>query len=122
MELDRDKVVERFLLYCGEDSETASQERQALWEALCQGSAKWVEELAGPGADSWEENLVNLAAAQAFYQLVLAESAAAPGSLSTPEIKLDWAAREEKARALAEEQQRLCGPALREAGFYFGKA
>ena len=84
--------------------------------------AKWAEAQAGPGAAGWEESLVGLAAAQAFYHLVLADGALLPGSLSTPEVKLDWAAREEKARALAQEQQRLCGPVLRDGDFYFGRA
>ena len=122
MELDREQVLERFLLYSGEDGETASPERKALWEALCEGGAKWTETQAGPGAAGWEESLVGLAAAQAFYHLVLADGALLPGSLSTPEVKLDWAAREEKARALAQEQQRLCGPVLRDGDFYFGRA
>ena len=122
MELDREQVLERFLLYSGEDEETASPERKALWEALCEGSAKWAEAQAGPGAAGWEESLVGLAAAQAFYHLVLADGALLPGSVSTPEVKLDWAAREEKARALAQEQQRLCGPVLRDGDFYFGRA
>ncbi len=122
MELDREQVLERFLLYSGEDEETASPERKALWEALCEGGAKWAETQAGPGAAGWEESLVGLAAAQAFYHLVLADGALLPGSLSTPEVKLDWAAREEKARALAQEQQRLCGPVLRDGDFYFGRA
>ena len=103
MELDREQVLERFLLYSGEDEETASPERKALWEALCEGGAKWAEAQAGPGAAGWEESLVGLAAAQAFYHLVLADGALLPGSLSTPEVKLDWAAREEKARALAQD-------------------
>ena len=66
MELDREQVLERFLLYSGEDGETASPERKALWEALCEGGAKWAEAQAGPGAAGWEESLVGLAAAQAF--------------------------------------------------------
>ena len=63
MELDREQVLERFLLYSGEDEETASPERKALWEALCEGGAKWAETQAGPGTAGWEESLVGLAAA-----------------------------------------------------------
>ena len=77
---------------------------------------------AGPGAAGLEESLVGLAAAQAFSIWCWRTGALLPGSLSTPEVKLDWAAREEKARALAQEQQRLCGRCCGDGDFYFGRA
>ena len=106
MKLDREQVLERFLAYCGEDPQQAGEARQALWEALCHQCAQW------------EEALISLAAAKAFYQLTLADGALAPEALTAGEVKIDWAGREQKARALAEEQQRLCGPALLSQEFY----
>lgn len=118
MKLDREQVLERFLTYCGEDPLQAGEARQALWEALCHQCAQWVETAAGPRADQWEEALISLAAAKAFYQLTLTDGALAPEALTAGEVKIDWAGREQKARALAEEQQRLCGPALLSQEFY----
>ena len=75
--------------------------------------------------EKWPELARKWKGALGNYQmalLVLADGALLPGSVSTPEVKLDWAAREEKARALAQEQRRLCGPVLRDGDFYFGRA
>ena len=119
MELDREQVLERFLLYSGEDEETASPERKALWEALCEGGAKWAEAQAGPGAAGWEESLVGLAAAQAFYQLLLTEEAVTPASITAGDLRLAGGSRSEKAAQLVAEKRRAASPALVETDFAF---
>lgn len=117
-ELREEQVLEKFSLYSGEDG--GDEARWALCRALCGECREWVGEQAREGAGEGLERLEALAAAEAFYQLALIDGALAPGSVSTPELKLEQGRREEKALRLAEEKRAACGGLLREKGFYFG--
>lgn len=118
VELRDDKVLAKFSLYSGE---TESQElRWELCKALCAECQEWVAQQAAEGAAPGLERLESLAAAEAFYQLVLIDDALTPESLSAPELKIELGRRGEKALRLAEEKRKACEGLLQEAGFYFG--
>lgn len=112
------EVLKKFSLYSGE--EEAEGARWALCKALCGECGEWIESKAAGEGEKGLGLLESLAAAEAFYQLVLLDGALAPESLSSPEVKLEMGKREEKALKLAEEKRRACGGFLREEGFYFG--
>ncbi len=112
------EVLKKFSLYSGEEEDEGA--RWALCKALCGECGEWIEGQAAGDGEKGRELLESLAAAEAFYQLVLLDGALAPESLSSPEVKLEMGKREEKALKLAEEKRRACGGFLREDGFYFG--
>lgn len=120
MELREERVLEKFRLYSGEEG--TEEKRWALCQALCAECREWVKGQAHPGTEAGREALEGLAAAEAFYQLVLLDEALAPASISLPEVKLELQNRADKALRLAEEKRKACGPLLREQGFYFGRA
>ena len=65
--------------------------------------------------------LAELAGAEAFYQLLLAEEAVTPQSLTAGSLKLAGGSNSQKAQRLAAEKRRAVSPALVETDFYFGR-
>ena len=123
--MDRTRVLELLRLYSGEEAGSGGEARDALCERLCGDCAGWAERRARedrPGDQEMAPALEALAAAEAFYQLALADEALGIKSLSAPELKLELGRRAENARLLAEEKRRACADVLQEAGFYFGRA
>ena len=60
-----------------------------------------------------------LAAAQAFYQLLLTEEAVTPASITAGDLRLAGGSRSEKAAQLVAEKRRAASPALVETDFAF---
>lgn len=122
MNLNATGVKTAFGHFSGEEANEAGTEREAACAALCGQCARQVEAMVDPGLSeeelaSWEDALEALAAAMAFYQLVLTEEAVTPASLSAGEVKLSAGERSAKAAQLAEEKRRAAAPALAERGF-----
>ena len=67
----------------------------------------------------WEAPLEELAAAQAFYQLLLTEEAVTPASITAGDLRLAGGSRSEKAAQLVAEKRRAASPALVETDFAF---
>ena len=63
--------------------------------------------------------LEELAAAQAFYQLLLTEEAVTPASITAGDLRLAGGSRSEKAAQLVAEKRRAASPALVETDFAF---
>lgn len=127
MELDLAAVKAAFAQYSGETADESGTERQALCARLCSQCTRQVEGQARPGlsqqeAASWQGALEELAAAEAFYQLLLTEEAVTPQSIAAGDLKLTGGGGSQRARQLALEKRRAASPALEEPDFYFGAA
>lgn len=125
MKLDLMAVQTAFAQFSGEEAKETGTQREALCAALCSQCARQVEGQIRSGLTEeelapWEGALEELAAAEAFYQLLLTEEAVTPPSLTAGELKLTEGGRSEKAARLAAEKRKAASPALVEAGFYFG--
>ena len=124
MELDREKIAEKFYLYSGEDRE--DEERAALCTQLCEESAEKIERsLTNRREEDTEPYLGALeswAAAEAFYHLTLTDEATAPEKITADGVTVSAGERSQKAKALLEEKRSAVVPALGEGGFYFGRA
>ena len=124
MELDREKILETFYLYSGEDAE--DEERTALCTQLCEESAGKIELALASRKDEniepYQSALESWAAAEAFYHLTLTDEATAPERISADGVTVSAGERSQKAKALLGEKGRAVVPALGEGGFYFGRA
>lgn len=116
--LREDEVLKKFSLYSGEEEDEGP--RWELCRALCRECGEWIGNKAAGEGEKGLGLLESLAAAEAFYQLVLLDGALTPESLSSPEVKLEMGKREEKALKLAREKRQACKGFLQEEGFYFG--
>ena len=126
MELDRTAVKTAFPQYSGETADEAGTSRETLCAALCAQCARQVEgwlrpELTETDFALWKDALAELAGAEAFYQLLLAEEAVTPQSLTAGSLKLAGGSNSQKAQRLAAEKRRAVSPALVETDFYFGR-
>ena len=126
MKLDTTVVKTVFSQLSGEAANPEGTDREVLCAALCDQCARQVEgllrqDLAEEDLAPWESALEELAAAQAFYQLLLTEEAVTPPSLSAGNLKITQGGGSEKAARLVAEKRRAASPALREEGFYFGR-
>ena len=98
--------------------------RKILCAALCAQCAQQVQGQVRPclteeELQEWEAGLEVLAAAQAFYQLLLTEEAVTPQSITAGEVKLTQGGGSERAALLVEEKRRAVAPALEEPAFIF---
>ncbi|MGI6255301.1 MAG: hypothetical protein ACOYJZ_06670 [Acutalibacter sp.] len=125
MELEITAVYAAFTQYSGESPDPEGSQREALCAALCSQCAHQVECQLRPGLTEeqlapWQEALVQLAAVEAFYQLLLTDEAVSPQSLTAGDLRLTQGEGSRKAAQLAEEKRRAASPVLWEEGFYFG--
>lgn len=122
MELDLEKVKEYFTLYSGEATEGDGL-RPRLCALLCRECTLCVQRLftAKETEEEWQEGLENWAAAEAFYQLTLADEASVPESVTADGVEIREGERSRKARALAEEKRNAVRSVLGEEDFYFGR-
>ncbi len=122
MELDIEKVLESFQLYSGEQLNGENGDREALCRKLCGDSAAMIGGWLNPSLEGRDLSPAeSLAAAEAFYQLVLLDRALQPETVSTPELRMEQGSREQYARQLREEKRRACQGLLQESDFYFGQ-
>ena len=126
MELDLAAVKQEFARFSGEAADEEGTEREALCAALCAQCAQQVRGQVRPclteeELQAWEAGLEVLAAAQAFYQLLLTEEAVTPQSITAGEVKVTQGGGSERAALLVEEKRRAVAPALEEPGFYFSQ-
>ena len=125
MELEITAVYAAFTQYSGETVDPEGSQREALCAGLCSQCARQVERQLRPDLTEeqltpWKDALAQLAGAQAFHQLLLADEAVAPQSLSAGDLRLTQGEGSRKAAELAQEKRRAASPALCEEGFYFG--
>lgn len=125
MELDLTAVKTAFQRFSGEVANEEGTDREALCGALCVQCARQVQRQLRPSLTEeeftkWESAAEELAAAEAFYQLLLADEAVTPQNLTAGELKLTGGEGSEKAQRLASEKRRAASPALMETVFYFG--
>ncbi len=124
MGLDLDRIREKFSLYSGEDP-AGSGPRERLCAQLCGECAdRAAALLEKAGAKAGERGAVALeswAAAEAFYQLALADEAVTPASVSADGVQITQGERSLRAKALAEEKRRAVESLLGEGAFYFGR-
>lgn len=125
MELDRERVKEKFYLYSGESPEEEDP-RAALVAQLCGECAARGDALLESRPESEAEKhlaaLESWAAAEAFYQLTLTDEATSPESIAADGVRISEGERSRKAKALAEEKRLAVFPVLGEEAFYFGRA
>ena len=124
MELDLAAVKQEFARFSGEAADEEGTEREALCAALCAQCAQQVQGQVRPclteeELQEWEAGLEVLAAAQAFYQLLLTEEAVTPASITAGDLRLAGGSRSEKAARLVAEKRRAASPALVETDFAF---
>ena len=117
MELDLTAVKTAFAQFSGEAADETGTQREALCAALCGQCARQVASLAR--GDLSQAPLEELAAAQAFYQLLLTEEAVTPASITAGDLRLAGGSRSEKAAQLVAEKRRAASPALVETDFAF---
>ena len=108
MELDLTAVKTAFAQFSGEAADETGTQREALCAALCGQCARQVASLARGDLSQaaqalWEAPLEELAAAQAFYQLLLTEEAVTPASITAGDLRLAGGSRSEKAAQLVAE-------------------
>lgn len=124
MELDREKILEKFYLYSSEDAE--DEECSVLCSQLCEESAGRIERVLADRRieeiEPYQNALESWAAAEAFYHLTLTDEAAAPARITADGVTVSAGERSQKAKTLLEEKRRAVIPVLGEGGFYFGKA
>ena len=94
MELDLTAVKTAFAQFSGEAADETGTQREALCAALCGQCARQVASLARGDLSQaaqalWEAPLEELAAAQAFYQLLLPEEAETPPPIPAGDLR--WA-------------------------------
>ena len=123
MELDLTAVKTAFAQFSGEAADETGTQREALCAALCGQCARQVAslvrgDLSQAAQALWEAPLEELAAAQAFYQLLLTEEAVTPASITAGDLRLAGS-RSEKATQLVAEKRRAASPALVETDFAF---
>lgn len=123
MSINLEKIMEKFTLFSGEDI-TTEDSRARLCVQLCRDCAAEAEaKLSGlEKAEAYADRLESWIAAEAFYQLCLADEAATPESISADGVQIKEGERSAKARKLASEKRRAILPLLGEEAFYFGKA
>ena len=110
--------------FSGEAADETGTQREALCAALCGQCARQVAslvrgDLSQAAQALWEAPLEELAAAQAFYQLLLTEEAVTPASITAGDLRLAGGSRSEKAAQLVAEKRRAASPALVETDFAF---
>ena len=124
MELDLTAVKTAFAQFSGEAADETGTQR----EACVRRPVRPVRPAGGkPGAGGFvpggpglvEAPLEELAAAQAFYQLLLTEEAVTPASITAGDLRLAGGSRSEKAARLVAEKRRAASPALVETDFAF---
>lgn len=125
MTLEMTAVYTAFTQFSGESADPEGSQREALCAALCAQCARQVEgQLRSDWTEEqlalWKEPLSQLAAAEAFYQMLLTDEALAPQSLTAGDLHLTQGEGSQKAAVLAAEKRRAVSPVLREEGFYFG--
>ncbi len=125
MTLEMAAVYTAFAQFSGEFADPEGAQREALCAALCAQCARQVESLVRPGLTEeqvalWKEGLAQLAAAEAFYQLLLTDEALAPQSLTAGKLHVTQGEGSRKAAALAAEKRRAVSPVLCEGDFFFG--
>lgn len=124
MALSLERVKAGFALYSGEDPEMEDA-RGKLCAQLCQECLNGIEaKLKGrvvPEGSRDEGALESWAAAQAFYQLALADEAVSPQVVSADGVRVEAGERSEKARVLAAEKEKTARTVLGEGAFYFGR-
>ena len=111
MELDLTAVKTAFAQFSGEAADETGTQRQVA--SLVRG------DLSQAAQALWEAPLEELAAAQAFYQLLLTEEAVTPASITAGDLRLAGGSRSEKAAQLVAEKRRAASPALVETDFAF---
>ena len=124
MELDLTAVKTAFAQFSGEAADETGTQREALCAALCgqcaRQGARLVRGDLSPGAPGpWGGAPGGLAAAQAFYQLLLTEEAVTPASITAGDLRLAGGSRSEKAARLVAEKRRAASPPLVETDFAF---
>ena len=124
MELDLTAVKTAFAQFSGEAADETGTQREALCAALCGQCARQVAslvrgDLSQAAQALCEAPLEELAAAQAFYQLLLTEEAVTPASITAGDLRLAGGSRSEKAAQLVAEKRRAASPALVETDFAF---
>ena len=124
MELDREKILETFYLYSGEDRE--DEERAALCTQLCEESAEKIEralvDRREADIQSCQNALESWAAAEAFYHLTLTDEATAPERITADGVSVSAGECSQKAKVLLEEKRVAIASIWGEGGFYFGRA
>ena len=108
MELDLPAVKTAFAQFSGEAADETGTQREALCAALCGQCARQVAslvrgDLSQAAQALWEAPLEELAAAQAFYQLLLTEEAVTPASITAGDLRLAGGSRSETAAQLVAE-------------------
>ena len=124
MELDREKILETFYLYSGEDRE--DEGRAPLCARLCGESAEKIEralmDRRAEDIEPYQTALESWAAAEAFYHLTLTDEAASPERITADGVSVSAGERSQKAKVLLEEKRGAVVSVWGEGGFYFGKA
>lgn len=125
MTLEITAVYTAFAQFSGEAADPEGSQREALCAALCAQCARQVESQVRPELSEeqlalWTGALVQLAAAEAFYQLLLADEALAPQSLTAGDLRLTQGEGSRKAAELAAEKRRAVSRVLGEEDFFFG--
>lgn len=125
MELDLTAVKTAFQRFSGETANEEGTDREALCGALCAQCTRQIQGQLRPSLTEeefalWVSALEELAAAEAFYQLLLTDEAVTPQSLTAGDLKLTGGEGSVKAARLAEEKRKAASPALMETAFYFG--
>lgn len=120
MELDLTAVKTAFAQFSGEAADETGTQREALCGQCARQVASLVRgDLSQAAQALWEAPLEELAAAQAFYQLLLTEEAVTPASITAGDLRLAGGSRSEKAAQLVAEKRRAASPALVETDFAF---
>ena len=125
MTLEITAVYTAFTQFSGESVEPEGSQRESLCAALCAQCARQVENLVRPDLTEeqlalWTEPLAQLAAAEAFYQLLLTDEALAPQSLTAGDLHLIQGEGSRKAEELVTEKRRMVSSVLCEEDFFFG--
>lgn len=124
MALSLERVKEGFALYSGEDP-AGEDARGKLCARLCQECLNGIEAKLGnrvlAEGSKEERALESWAAAQAFYQLSLADEAALPQVVAADGVRIEAGERSQRAKALAAEKEKAAASVLGEEGFYFGR-
>ncbi len=125
MKLELEQIKEKFALYSGEDF-TEDSERARLCAQLCGDCAArteaLLEEHPAELAVRYLSALESWTAAEALYQLTLADEAASPERISADGVEIVEGERSQKAKALAREKRKAVLPVLGEEAFCFARA
>lgn len=130
MQLDLERIKEKFYRYSGEDSDDV--QRCELCSQLCEECMEWALTLikqreSDPAAaesefDEYASSIESWVAAAAFYQLTLSDEATTPKSISADGVQINDGERSAKAKLLAEQKRMAVLPVIGEGAFFFGRA